>query len=52
MAMQKRAWMNIFLFKEFLSFFNKLVPRGMSLNNRHLLIVNGRGNHVTLEAIE
>ncbi len=27
-------------------------PSGMSLNNRHLLILDGHGNHFTLEAIE
>jgi hypothetical protein len=52
MAMQKRTWMITFLFKEFLSFFNKLVPSGVSLNNQHLLILDGHGNHVTLKVIE
>jgi hypothetical protein len=51
MAMQKRTWMTTFLFKEFLSFFNKLGPGGMPLNNQHLLILNGHGSHVTLKAI-
>ncbi len=41
-----------FLFKEFLSFFNKLVLGGMSFSNWHLLIMDGHDNHVTLEAIE
>ncbi len=41
-----------FLFKEFLSFFNKSVPRGMSLNNRHLLILDEHDSHVTLEVIK
>jgi hypothetical protein len=40
-----------FMFKEFLSFFNKLVSSGVSLSNQHLLILNGHGNHVTLETI-
>jgi hypothetical protein len=33
MAMWKRTWMIPFLFKEFLSFFNKLVPSGVSFSN-------------------
>ncbi len=41
-----------FVFKKFLSFFNELVPSGMSINNQHLLILDGHGSHVTLEAIE
>jgi hypothetical protein len=40
-----------FLFKEFLPFFNRLVS-GVSFTNRHLLIMDGHGSHVTLEAIE
>ncbi len=44
--------MTTFLFKEFLSFFNKSIPSQMSFNNQHLLILNGHGNHVTLEAIK
>jgi hypothetical protein len=52
MAMQKRAWMTTFLFKEFLCLFNKLVLGGVSLNNQQLLILDGHGNHVTLEVIE
>jgi hypothetical protein len=39
--------MTIFLFKKLLSFFNKSIPSGMSLNNQHLLILDGHGNHVT-----
>jgi hypothetical protein len=48
----KKTWMIIFLFKEFMSFFNKSIPHGMSLNKQHLLILDGHGNHVTLKAIE
>jgi hypothetical protein len=33
MAMQKITWMINFLFKEFLSFFNKSIPSGVSLTN-------------------
>jgi len=52
MAMQKKAWMIAFLFKEFLFLFKRSILNGVSLTNRHLLIINGHGNHVTLEAIE
>jgi hypothetical protein len=40
------------MFKEFLSFFKRFVPIGISQINCHLLILDGRGSHVTLEAIE
>jgi hypothetical protein len=30
MAMQKKAWMTSFLFKEFLTFFKKFVPGGVT----------------------
>jgi len=44
----KKAWMIFFLFKEFLSFFKKFVPSGVSFNNKHLLILDGHGNYVAL----
>jgi hypothetical protein len=52
MAMQKKTWMTSFLFKEFLSFSKRFIPRGFSLTNRHLLILDEHSNHVTLEAIK
>jgi hypothetical protein len=53
MAMQKKAWMTSFLFKEFLSFSKRSILRRISLTNRHLLIVDGHSSHViTLEAIK
>jgi len=52
MAMQSKAWMTTFLFKEFLFFFKKCIPSGISITNRHLLILDGHGSHVTLEAIK
>jgi hypothetical protein len=52
MAMQSKAWMTTFLFKEFLSFFKSSIPSGISINNKCLLILDGHGSHVTLEAIE
>jgi len=47
MVMQKRAWMTSFLFKEFLTFFKKYVPNGVTL-----VSLDGHGSHVTLEAIK
>ncbi len=44
--------MATFLFKKFMSFFNKSILGGMFLGNRHLLILDGHGNHVTLETIK
>jgi hypothetical protein len=52
MAMQKNTWMTTFLFKKSMVFFNKSIPNGVSLNNQHLLILDGHGSYVTLEAIE
>jgi len=52
MAMQSKASMTTFLFKEFLSFFKRSIPNGISLINKHLLIFDDHGSHVTLEAIE
>jgi hypothetical protein len=50
--MQLKTWMTTFLFKKFLSFFKRSIPSGISITNRHLLILDGHGSHVTLEAIE
>jgi hypothetical protein len=44
--------MTTFLFKEFLSFFKRSIPSGISLTNRHLLILDEHGSHVTFETIE
>jgi hypothetical protein len=52
MAMQANAWMIVFLFKKFLSFFKRSIPSGISQTSHHLLILDGRGSDVTLEAIE
>ncbi len=41
-----------FLFKEFLFFFTKFIPSGISITNRYRLILDGHGSHVTFEAIE
>jgi hypothetical protein len=50
--MQKKAWMIILLFKEFLSLFKKFITSGLFLINRHLLILDGNDNYVTLKAIK
>jgi hypothetical protein len=52
MAMQKKEWMTCFLFKEFLSFLKQFILDGMSTTKRHLLVLDGLGSHVTLEAVE
>jgi hypothetical protein len=44
--------MTSFLFKEFLSFFKRLVPSGIFLSNCPLLILDGHGSHVSLKAIK
>jgi hypothetical protein len=43
---------DIFLFKKFLSFFKQSITSGIFTTNSHLLIPNGHGSHVTLEAKE
>jgi hypothetical protein len=51
MAMQTQAWMTSFLFKELLSLFKRSLLIGIFQSNWHLLILDGHGSHVTLEAI-
>jgi hypothetical protein len=41
-----------FFIQRILSFFKKIVLGGISQFNHHLLIMDGHGSHVTLEAIE
>jgi hypothetical protein len=52
MAIQTKAWMTSFLFKEFLSFFKRSIPSGSFLSNHDLLILNGHGSHVSLKVIK
>jgi len=52
MAIQTKTWMTSFLFKDFLSFFKRSIPSGISPSNHHLLILDGHGSHVSLKAIE
>jgi hypothetical protein len=40
------------LLEMFVPFFKRSIPNGVSLNNWHLVILDGHGNHVTLEAIQ
>ncbi len=44
--------MTSYLFKEWLSLFRKFIPWGISKNNPHLLILDGHGSHVMIEAFE
>jgi hypothetical protein len=48
----KKNMDDLFLFKEFLSLFIKLVLGGISQSNHHLLILNKHGSYVTLEVIK
>jgi hypothetical protein len=50
--MQKQTWMISYLFKEWLSLFSKSIPWGISQDNPHLLILDGHGSHVMIEAFE
>jgi hypothetical protein len=52
MAMQSKAWMITFFFTKFLCLFKSPTPSGIYITNKHLLILDGHGSHVTLEAIE
>ena len=53
MAMQANGWMIAFLFSAWISHFTTVVQEkyGISQENRHLLILDGHGSHVTLEVV-
>ena len=53
MAMQLNAWMSAVLFSTWIScFISILTDRyGISHKNRHLLLLDGHGSHVTLEVV-
>jgi hypothetical protein len=51
MAMQTKAWMTSFLFKDFLSFFKKSIFGEIFQSSQHLLIMDEHGSHVMLKAI-
>ncbi len=44
--------MIFFLFKKFFTLFQKFIPGGAFFTNQHLLVLDGHGNHVTLETIK
>jgi hypothetical protein len=50
--MKRKSYMIIYLFKEFLSFFKRSILNSIFQFNQHLLILDGDGCHVTIEAIE
>ena len=54
MAMQPNAWMTAFLFSAWISHFISIVKEryGISMQNRHLLVLDGHGSHVTLEVVQ
>lgn len=52
MAAHPHAWMIKELFLSWLFHFAALVPSGISPNNRHLLILDGHGNHMVVQTIE
>jgi hypothetical protein len=52
MVMQSKAWMITSVFKKKLFFFKRYIVSGISITNMHLLILDGHGSHVTLEAIK
>jgi hypothetical protein len=54
MAMQQRAWMTSYLFSAWMSHFIASVRGrgGISPENRHLLILDGHNNHVTLDVVK
>jgi hypothetical protein len=54
MGMQEKAWMTAHLFKAWIDHFVKHVNKrnGISPMNRHLLILDGHGSHVTMEVVK
>jgi len=51
MTMQSKGWMMSFFFKEFLSFLKRSIPKDIFQSKLHLVVLDGHGSHVTLEAI-
>jgi hypothetical protein len=52
MAVQTKTWMTSCLFKEFLSFFKRLVLGVIFPINSHLSTLNGHCSHVSLRVIK
>ncbi|KAI5064830.1 hypothetical protein GOP47_0019525 [Adiantum capillus-veneris] len=51
MAMQKKAWMTGELFQAWIEHFKKCIGQDVGLQNRHLLILDGHGSHVSLAVV-
>jgi hypothetical protein len=51
MSWQENGYMTAEIFLEWLKHFHNNVPRGISRQNKHLLILDGHSSHVTTEAI-
>ena len=54
MAMQPRAWMTTYLFSAWISHFIESVRRmgAVSIDQRHLLILDGHASHITLDVVQ
>ncbi|MCO5569221.1 hypothetical protein L7F22_022932 [Adiantum nelumboides] len=50
MAVQKKAWMTGELFQAWLQYFDNAITQ-QGKDNRHLLILDGHGSHVSLEVV-
>ncbi len=48
----KRTWMTCFMFKVFFFFFKWSILSGIFKTNRHLLIINEHGSHITLKSLK
>ncbi|MCO5593831.1 hypothetical protein L7F22_047849 [Adiantum nelumboides] len=51
MAMQRKAWMTGELFQAWLNHFKHSIAQDMGFGQRHLLILDGHGSHVSLEVV-
>ncbi|MCO5606566.1 hypothetical protein L7F22_060754 [Adiantum nelumboides] len=51
MAVQKKAWMTGELFKAWLKHFENAIMNDTGKENRHLLILDGHGSHVSLDVV-
>jgi hypothetical protein len=53
MSLQLRAWMTSYLFRAWISYFIGCVQRwgGISIENKHLLILDRHCSHVTLDVV-
>lgn len=51
MAVQKNGWIDEAIFCEWLEHFRDSVPGGVSLEKKHLLLVDGHSSHITLDVV-